>query len=67
LVPFQAPVSLAGALQGYLDDPNFEQIRIEHKINKEVAERGTKTQAGKNASCKVSSAISRFLPEQSNS
>ncbi|PBK99611.1 ANTH-domain-containing protein [Armillaria gallica] len=37
-----APVSLAGALQEYLDDPNFEQNRIEYKTNKESAERGSK-------------------------
>ncbi|KAK0202746.1 ANTH domain-containing protein [Desarmillaria ectypa] len=37
-----APVSLAGALQEYLDDPNFEQNRIEYKTNKELAERGSK-------------------------
>lgn len=37
-----APVSLAGALQEYLNDPNFEQNRIEYKTNKEIADRGTK-------------------------
>ncbi|PPQ62861.1 hypothetical protein CVT24_006259 [Panaeolus cyanescens] len=35
-----APVSLAGALQEYLDDPNFEQNRLEYKTNKAAAERG---------------------------
>ena len=30
----KAPVSLAGALQEYLDDPNFEQNRIEYKTGK---------------------------------
>jgi len=34
----QAPVSLAGALQEYLDDPNFEQNRIEYKTSKEAKE-----------------------------
>ncbi|KAI0734036.1 ANTH domain-containing protein [Fomitopsis betulina] len=34
-----APVSLAGALEEYLRDPNFEQNRIEYKANKEAAER----------------------------
>ncbi|PCH44102.1 ANTH-domain-containing protein [Wolfiporia cocos MD-104 SS10] len=34
-----APVSLAGALEEYLKDPNFEQNRIEYKANKEAAER----------------------------
>ncbi|KAF9006012.1 ANTH domain-containing protein [Cyathus striatus] len=37
-----APVSLAGALQEYLDDPNFEQNRIEYRTNKEAVERGNK-------------------------
>ncbi|PPR00519.1 hypothetical protein CVT26_009905 [Gymnopilus dilepis] len=37
-----APVSLASALQEYLDDPNFEQNRIEYRTSKEAAERGTK-------------------------
>ncbi|CAK5275522.1 unnamed protein product, partial [Mycena citricolor] len=35
-----APVSLAGALQEYLDDPAFEQNRIEYKMNKEAVKRG---------------------------
>nr|GAT53584.1 predicted protein [Mycena chlorophos] len=34
-----APVSLAGALQEYLDDPAFEQNRIEYKTNKEAVKR----------------------------
>ncbi|EKM50164.1 uncharacterized protein PHACADRAFT_105881 [Phanerochaete carnosa HHB-10118-sp] len=34
-----APVSLAGALEEYLNDPNFEQNRIEYKSNKEIADR----------------------------
>jgi hypothetical protein len=38
----KAPVSLAGALQEYLEDPNFEQNRIEYKTNKEAAERNAK-------------------------
>ncbi|KAF8817472.1 ANTH-domain-containing protein [Phlegmacium glaucopus] len=38
-----APVSLAGALQEYLDDPNFEQNRIEYKTNKEAVERPPKS------------------------
>lgn len=36
----QAPVSLAGALQEYLEDPNFEQNRIEYKTTKESADKG---------------------------
>lgn len=38
----QAPVSLAGALEEYLNDPNFEQNRIEYKTNKEIADRNAK-------------------------
>ncbi|KAJ7180987.1 ANTH domain-containing protein, partial [Mycena filopes] len=37
-----APVSLAGALQEYLDDPAFEQNRIEYRTNKEAVRRGGK-------------------------
>lgn len=42
-----APVSLAGALKEYLDDPNFEQNRIEYKLQKELAEKNGKTPAAK--------------------
>ncbi|PPQ91467.1 hypothetical protein CVT25_013724 [Psilocybe cyanescens] len=38
-----APVSLAGALQEYLDDSNFEQNRIEYKTNMAAAEGGSKS------------------------
>ena len=38
----QAPISLAGSLEEYLNDPNFEQNRIEYKTNKESAERNAK-------------------------
>jgi phosphatidylinositol-binding clathrin assembly protein len=38
----QAPVSLVGALEEYLSDPNFEQNRIEYKANKDAADRGIK-------------------------
>lgn len=41
--PCQAPVSLAGALQEYLDDPNFEQNRIEYKLQKDNAEKNGKS------------------------
>ncbi|KAH7922316.1 ANTH-domain-containing protein [Leucogyrophana mollusca] len=34
-----APVSLAGALQEYLNDPNFDQNRIEYKASKEAADK----------------------------
>ncbi|KDQ51032.1 hypothetical protein JAAARDRAFT_41495 [Jaapia argillacea MUCL 33604] len=37
-----APVSLAGALEEYLTDPNFEQNRIEYKTQKDAAEKNTK-------------------------
>jgi hypothetical protein len=43
----QAPVSLAGALQEYLDDPNFEQNRIEYKTAKMASERNGKNPASK--------------------
>lgn len=33
----QAPVSLAGALEEYIKDPNFEQNRLEYKANKQAA------------------------------
>lgn len=39
----QAPVSLAGALEEYLKDPNFEQNRIEYKTNKAIADENLKT------------------------
>jgi len=35
-----APVSLAGALQEYLDDPNFENNRLEYKENKRIVDSG---------------------------
>ncbi|KAF5383590.1 hypothetical protein D9615_003578 [Tricholomella constricta] len=37
-----APVSLAGALQEYLEDPAFEQNRIEYKASKDAADKGSK-------------------------
>ncbi|KAI9433528.1 AP180 N-terminal homology domain-containing protein [Lactarius indigo] len=37
-----APVSLVGALEEYLNDPNFEQNRIEYKANKDSADKGLK-------------------------
>ncbi|KAJ7742848.1 ANTH domain-containing protein [Mycena metata] len=42
LLNVPAPVSLAGALQEYLDDPMFEQNRIEYRTNKEAVKRGGK-------------------------
>jgi hypothetical protein len=51
---------LASALQEYIDDPNFEQNRVEYKTNKEAAGRvpkstvnGKKSNAGKYNSPKV--------------
>ncbi|KAG6890078.1 hypothetical protein C0995_012027 [Termitomyces sp. Mi166 len=41
----KAPVSLAGALQEYLEDPAFEQNRIEYKATKEAADKGLKAPA----------------------
>ncbi|EAU90322.2 ENTH domain-containing protein [Coprinopsis cinerea okayama7 len=37
-----APVSLAGALQEYLDDPNFEQNRLEYRANKKASDEASK-------------------------
>ncbi|KAG2367999.1 ANTH domain-containing protein [Suillus spraguei] len=45
-----APVSLAGALQEYLNDPNFEQNRIEYRTNKEAADRNGKNRSGETIS-----------------
>ncbi|EIM80425.1 ANTH-domain-containing protein [Stereum hirsutum FP-91666 SS1] len=42
-----APVSLVGALEEYLTDPNFEQNRIEYKTNKDAAERSLKNGTSK--------------------
>ncbi|KAF8623226.1 hypothetical protein AX15_006461 [Amanita polypyramis BW_CC] len=58
-----APVSLAGALQEYLDDPNFEQNRIEYKTTKASAERN-----GKNTIFKVKSegGLSEHKPAQAS-
>lgn len=33
---FQAPVSLATALQEYIDDPNFEKNRLEYRANRAI-------------------------------
>ncbi|KIJ20689.1 hypothetical protein PAXINDRAFT_95745 [Paxillus involutus ATCC 200175] len=41
-----APVSLASSLQEYLNDPNFEQNRIEYKANKEAGDRSAKGRNG---------------------
>ncbi|KAG8220812.1 hypothetical protein J3R82DRAFT_2257 [Butyriboletus roseoflavus] len=41
-----APVSLASSLQEYLNDPNFEQNRVEYKASKAAAERNPKGRNG---------------------
>ena len=38
----QAPVSLVGSLEEYLNDPNFEQNRIEYRAAKAAADRNLK-------------------------
>jgi hypothetical protein len=58
LLVLQAPVSLAGALQEYLDDPNFEQNRLEYRLNKTAAEAGTTSNGAKKATCKSIRSIS---------
>ncbi|KDN42076.1 ANTH-domain-containing protein [Tilletiaria anomala UBC 951] len=44
-----APLSLAGALQEYLEDPNFEKNRLEYKENKRIADGGAPRKASKGA------------------
>ncbi|KIK20135.1 hypothetical protein PISMIDRAFT_106333 [Pisolithus microcarpus 441] len=41
-----APVSLASSLEEYLNDPNFEQHRIEYKANKEATTKNEKRANG---------------------
>ncbi|KAL0565645.1 hypothetical protein V5O48_016373, partial [Marasmius crinis-equi] len=48
-----APVSLVGALEEYLNDPNFEQNRIEYKTNKEAALRNANKKPAKKDSSPV--------------
>ncbi|KIJ59229.1 hypothetical protein HYDPIDRAFT_177897 [Hydnomerulius pinastri MD-312] len=50
-----APVSLASSLQEYLNDPNFEQNRIEYKTNKAAADRNARTGTSSAAPPKASS------------
>ncbi|GAA6017185.1 hypothetical protein JCM11491_001846 [Sporobolomyces phaffii] len=42
-----APVSLAGSLEEYLNDPNFEKNRSEYKENKRVADGGQPSSTSK--------------------
>jgi hypothetical protein len=58
---FQAPVSLAGALEEYLNDPNFEQNRIEYKTNKEAIERGIKVGGNPTSEIKKEKEIKKGL------
>ncbi|KAG2092552.1 ANTH domain-containing protein [Suillus cothurnatus] len=68
-----APVSLAGALQEYLSDPNFEQNRIEYRTNKEAADRngknrsGTQSSAPKASSSQATSSASASIPSSGTS
>ncbi|KAF5352896.1 hypothetical protein D9757_012111 [Collybiopsis confluens] len=50
-----APVSLAGALEEYLSDPNFEQNRIEYRTNKEASQKGRTNGAATSKSNKAPS------------
>ncbi|KAF9466040.1 ANTH domain-containing protein [Collybia nuda] len=61
-----APVSLVGALEEYIEDPNFEQNRIEYRTNKEAVDRGNKkpTPASKANTSNKTSARSTPLPTQ---
>ncbi|KAI6107289.1 ANTH-domain-containing protein [Pisolithus croceorrhizus] len=45
-----APVSLASSLEEYLNDPNFEQNRIEYKASKEATARNGKPPNGTSSS-----------------
>ncbi|KAH9479529.1 ENTH domain-containing protein C19F8.03c [Psilocybe cubensis] len=57
-----APVSLAGALQEYLDDANFEQNRIEYKTNKAATEGGPKSSANGKQTKAGEQSIDQILP-----
>ncbi|TRM60781.1 ANTH domain-containing protein [Schizophyllum amplum] len=61
-----APVSLASALQEYLDDPNFEQNRVEYKVNKQAVDKGlvkeTDARRTKSEDSKPSTASSASAP-----
>ncbi|KAH9967106.1 ANTH domain-containing protein, partial [Russula compacta] len=63
-----APVSLVGSLEEYLNDPNFEQNRIEYKANKDTADKNlrngrTTTKKAEN----TSSTPATTVPESSSS
>ncbi|KAG2141245.1 ANTH domain-containing protein [Suillus clintonianus] len=59
-----APVLLAGALQEYLNDPNFEQNRIEYRTNKEAADRSGRSRSGAPSSAPKASS-SQAIPSTS--
>ncbi len=61
---YQAPVSLAGALEEYLDDPNFEQNRIEYKNAKTASERNGKNTASKTKPSESEGVRSSSLAQQ---
>jgi hypothetical protein len=56
-------VSLAGALQEYLEDPNFDQNRIEYRANKEAADRNKKSSV--NSRPKKPEACTCYCPSRS--
>ncbi|KAI0831841.1 ANTH domain-containing protein [Trametes gibbosa] len=60
-----APVSLASSLEEYLNDPNFEQNRIEYKTQKEAAERNARL--GIKSSLKPAESAPAPKPEASSS
>ncbi|EST08493.1 protein of unknown function DUF1720 [Kalmanozyma brasiliensis GHG001] len=59
-----APVSLAGALEEYLKDPNFEQNRQEYKQNKAVAD-GTPSASTARPTSTISSAVPKSESKKS--
>ncbi|KAG6833228.1 hypothetical protein H0H87_009849 [Tephrocybe sp. NHM501043] len=62
-----APVSLAGALQEYLEDPGFEQNRIEYKASKDAADKGLKAPVKpKQADTSSTKASTPSMPTQSS-
>ncbi|KAF8493258.1 ANTH domain-containing protein [Russula emetica] len=63
-----APVSLVAALEQYLNDPNFEQNRIEYKANKDAADRSLKNGRSVLKKAEIaSSTTAATAPESSSS
>lgn len=54
-------MSLASALQEYLDDANFDQNRIEYKTNKAAAEGGSGKKSNKKPDASGTSARVDFM------